>query len=92
MEGKGFFADEPKKYQGGTTVSPNKSTQASSGHVGFSTQTRLLFDREIKKLLRDRLGFVIRVCSNSAFGLLFGLIFMNVGRSDYVAYPEVMAS
>ena len=98
LEGKGFFADESKKNVdrkmsiGGTNRSVSSSANAMLGHVGFSTQIRLLFDRETKKLLRDKLGFVIRVCSNTAFGLLFGFIFMDVGRSDYEAYPEVMAS
>lgn len=71
-----------------TTDAANAKTE----HVGFATQTRLLFDREFKKLFRDKFAFVIRVTSNMAFGLLFGLIFMSVGRSDYIKYPEVMAS
>ena len=57
---------------------------AMTQHVGFATQIRLLFDREFKKLYRDKLAFVIRVVSNLSFGLLFGLIFFGVGRSDYV--------
>lgn len=69
-----------------------ETTDTMMEHVGFGTQTRLLFDREFKKLFRDKFAFVIRIVSNTAFGLLFGFIFMNVGRSDYVQYPEVMAS
>ena len=92
----GFFSDEPQKIELAIDKTNRSSVSASASstmeHVGFATQTRLLFDREIKKLLRDKLGFVIRVSSNTAFGLLFGFIFMNVGRSDYIAYPEVMAS
>ena len=38
------------------------------------------------------MSFVIRIVVNLAFGLLYGSIFLNVGRSDYDYYPEVMAS
>jgi len=75
-----------------SNVTGSVMSKAMTEHVGFTTQASLLFSREIKKLYRDKFGFVIKVCSNLAFGLLFGLIFMDVGRSDYVAYPEVMAS
>lgn len=61
-------------------------------HVGLAIQTRLLFDREIKKLCRDKFSFVVRIGSTTVFGLLFGLIFLNIGRAYYVVYPEVMAS
>jgi len=73
-------------------VTTNGSTSYVIKHVGFATQTRLLFDREIKKLYRDKFSFVIRVGSTTVFGLLFGLIFLNVGKSYYIDYPEVMAS
>ena len=55
-------------------------------------QTRYLFDREFKKLVRDKLAIVVRVGSTFMFGLLFGLIFLGVGRSDYAMYTEVQAS
>jgi len=73
-------------------VTTNGSTSYVIKHVGFVTQTRLLFDREIKKLYRDKFSLVIRVGSSTIFGLLFGLIFLNVGKSYYIEYPEVMAS
>ena len=79
-------------FERANTSASAATVAAMTEHVGFATQTRLLFDREIKKLFRDKLAFVIRVVSNLAFGLLFGLIFMDVGRSDYIAYPAVMAS
>ncbi len=98
LESAGFFenAADKKALQQSRRIlraSTTASTAAAmTEHVGFATQIRLLFDREFKKLYRDKLAFVIRVVSNLSFGLLFGLIFFSVGRSDYVLYPEVMAS
>ncbi|KAL3808107.1 hypothetical protein ACHAXA_001013 [Cyclostephanos tholiformis] len=75
-----------------TIASSDGSTRAVAEHVGLVVQTRLLFDRAIKQLFRDKLSFVIRIVVNLAFGLLYGCIFLSVGRSDYEYYPEVMAS
>mmetsp|Transcript_1286 Transcript_1286/g.2318 ORF Transcript_1286/g.2318 Transcript_1286/m.2318 type:complete len:299 (-) Transcript_1286:46-942(-) len=90
----GFFEDEQKDQQQpkNTAVAMAQSTSAISGHVRFTTQTRLLFDREFKKLYRDKLAFVVKVVSNLAFGLLFGLIFLGVGKSSYSTSPEVNAA
>lgn len=94
LEKMGFFEDEQKDQQQpkNTAVAMAQSTSAISGHVRFTTQTRLLFDREFKKLYRDKLAFVVKVVSNLAFGLLFGLIFLGVGKSSYSTSPEVNAA
>ena len=106
MDEAGFFAagtngGDNKQHEGPKTITSNSNTitketnkTASSlnNHVGFGVQTRLLFDREIKKLWRDKFSFLTRVGSSVVFGLLFGFIFLNVGKSSYEDYPEVMAS
>lgn len=100
LENAGFFDKSASgNDRSRASAAPNRTVTSSTTtappdtqHVGLGVQTRLLFEREIKKLLRDKFAFVIRVTSNTAFGLLFGFIFMSVGRSDYVEYPEVMAS
>lgn len=94
LEKMGLFDDEQKDQQQlkNAPVARAESAIATLEHVGFATQTRLLFDRELKKLFRDKFGFVVKVVSNLAFGLLFGLIFLGVGKSSYVLYPEVTAS
>ena len=104
LESKGFFDNENKQKQqnsngriSGTNKSamptaPNNNTTKPTEHVGFAVQTKLLLERELKNLVRDKISFVIKVVSNLAFGLLFGLIFFQVGKSDYMPYPEVMAS
>ena len=75
-----------------SAAAANMKAALSVERVGFVTQTVLLFDREIKKLIRDKLSMVIRIGSNVVFGLLFGVIFYQVGEASYVLYPEVMAS
>jgi len=101
LEKVGFFDGKIKKSQqsrnGSNYQSANIAVEGASAlhlieHVGYVTQTRLLFDREFKKLLRDKFSFLVRVGSTAAFGLLFGLIFLQVGQSDYLEYPEVFAS
>ena len=90
----GFFAEEKKVNGINNSAKPSKKSLSTvaTQHVGFMIQTRYLFDREFKNLVRDKLGFVVRVGSTFTFGLLFGLIFLGVGRSDYVMYTEVQAS
>eukprot|EP00536_Pseudo-nitzschia_multiseries_P002974 jgi/Psemu1/295043/fgenesh1_pm.42_\ len=94
LEKKGFFRSEQKKDQkpkkAGLTDALYKTVDLN--HAGFFTQTRLLFDREIKKLYRDKFAFLVQVTSTTVFGLLFGMIFYAVGKSTYSEYPEVMAS
>jgi len=72
------------------------TTAASLGAViqypGMVVQTRLLFDRAMKQLFRDKLAFVIRIVSNVVFGVLFGCIFFQVGESDYETAAQVGAS
>lgn len=96
LEEKGFFAAGQGKDQkcksNSSAVEDTKMALSKMQHVGLITQTWLLFDREIKKLYRDKLSFVVRVVSAAIFGLLFGLIFHQVGKSSYLEYPQVMAS
>jgi ABC-type multidrug transport system ATPase subunit/ABC-type multidrug transport system permease subunit len=102
LEGSGFLARdgggmgrlEEKTSMLDDTYRTNETIVVASTaeHVGLALQTRLLFDRAFKQLLRDKLSFVIRIVVNLAFGLLYGCIFLNVGRSNYDYYPEVMAS
>jgi len=90
----GFFVEKSKANQVDNTKAPKKKNQATvvTQQVGFMIQTRYLFDREFKNLVRDKLAIIVRVGSTFTFGLLFGLIFLGVGRSDYVMYTEVQAS
>jgi ABC-type multidrug transport system permease subunit len=94
LENAGFFqkSDTSRDMTTASPVLANKTASSATEHVGLAVQTRLLFDRELKKLFRDKLSFVIRVASNTVFGLLFGFIFFKVGESTYVPYNVVMAS
>merc|ERR1712194_342103 len=92
LEKLGFFgAHEPNNTSVDKTQ-PDEVMTPAGAHVGFATQIRLLFKRELRKLFRDKFGFVVKVASNLAFGQLFGFIFLGVGRSSYVLPPEINAS
>jgi hypothetical protein len=45
----------------------------------------------MKQLVRDKLAFITRIGSNVVFGLLFGCIFFQVGKSDYETAAQVGA-
>ena len=94
LEKVGFFGDESNTLTAPPAdgTASNYETPAAARRAGFNTQIRLLFGRELKKLFRDKFGFVVKVVSNGAFGLLFGLIFMDVGRSSYAVSPEINAA
>lgn len=95
----GFFDSEIKmNVQSITQVEERpldiitKANLTSMERVGFMTQTRLLFGREIKKLYRDKASFIVQLSSSAVFGFLFGFVFLQVGESSYFDYPDVMAS
>lgn len=100
LEAAGFFDENVLPSQsgkvdakeGGAFTDSANLAASSDNHVGFMKQTRMLFDREVKNLVRDKLALVIRVGSTVAFGLLFGLIFFGIGRSDYIVFAEVQGS
>merc|ERR1712232_879907 len=105
LEAAGFFdgSNELTKStrSSGEDEQPSQETEVAAAatkqfddieRVGFLVQTRYLLDREIKNLVRDKFAFLVRVGSSMVFGLLFGFIFMNVGRSDYENFEEVQAS
>jgi len=50
--------------------------------VGWPTEIFLLFGREMKRLRRDRLALLVRVGSTGFFGLFYGLIYLNIGKTD----------
>ena len=77
----------------GRRLKDSASREATaSQHVGFVQQTRLLYGRETKNLVRDKGAIMIRISSNLVFGLLFGLIFYGIGRSGYDEPAEVQGS
>jgi ABC-type multidrug transport system permease subunit len=51
-------------------------------HAGWMTQCRLLFSRELCQLIRNRGAFMIRIGTTIFFGLLYGLIYFDIGKED----------
>ena len=60
--------------------------------VGIGVQTKFLVERELKTLYRDKITFVVKISSSTVFGLLFGMIFYQIGNNSYEDYAEVMGS
>jgi ABC-type multidrug transport system permease subunit len=50
--------------------------------VGLMTEIRLLFGREMKRLHRDKLAVSVRILSTGFFGLFYGLIYLDIGKTD----------
>ena len=86
----GFFEDESKGIDTNDNIKSSRKARRNASyaakqakvvkHVGLLTQTRLLFKREINNVVRDKASLLARVGSTLIFGLLFGLIFLSVGR------------
>ena len=50
--------------------------------VGWPTEIMLLFGREMKRLRRDKMAILVRVGSTGFFGLFYGLIYLDIGKTD----------
>ena len=66
LRSAGFFEKESAISNDVNVSTPVKTTKKSRSTVstqqaGFMTQTRYLFDREFKNLVRDKLAIVVRV-------------------------------
>jgi ABC-2 type transporter len=92
---KGFFSVDSREMGDAYTseIGKNALGITTTGHddvegntdnlrPGMVTQTRLLFDRELKNLRRDVAAVGARFGLTIFLGLLVGVIFLNVGASD----------
>lgn len=63
-----------------------KSSSSDGGgekmKVSFSTQVGLLFNREIKNMIRDKASLGARFGITIFLNILFGVIFLDVGKTD----------
>jgi ABC-type multidrug transport system permease subunit len=63
-------------------VQVDRDNERPIRRVPWTTEIEVLFDREMKHLRRNKAAFLIRVVSAGCFGLLFGLIYLDVGKTD----------
>ncbi|KAG7372547.1 ABC transporter [Nitzschia inconspicua] len=87
LEEAGFFQEDAKKIKNediydSQLEEKNGARKLLVHHVGLSTEIRLLFGREMKRLRRDKLAVTVRVLSTGFFGLFYGLIYLNIGTTD----------
>jgi ABC-type multidrug transport system ATPase subunit len=65
---------------------------AGETHVGFSVQTTLLFQREVKNVFRATHALKARVMMTCLISLVIGFIFYNVAETDYTDFINVQST
>jgi len=71
----------PDKLQDSAVPNNPWSTKGVQ-RVGWRTQINLLLTREFKHLVRDKGAFMIRMGTTAFFGLLYGVIYLDIGNTD----------
>jgi ABC-type multidrug transport system permease subunit len=87
LEQAGFFQNDANKIQNEQIYETlrednNVKTKTVIHRVGPTTEIRLLFGREMTRLRRDRMAVLVRLVSIGFFGLFYGLIYLDIGKTD----------
>lgn len=94
LEKKGFFSDHPPKLlpppQSESSVVLGDNVRDSQPAekvqdlrpVSFSTEVLLIFTRELKGMTRNKKPLAMRTVFSVVLGLLVGIIFLRVGKTD----------
>jgi hypothetical protein len=87
LEQAGFFQIDANKIQNEEVYETqreanNVKPKPVINRVGPATEIRLLFGREMKRLSRDRMAVLVRLGSIGFFGLFYGLIYLDIGKTD----------
>jgi hypothetical protein len=89
LEEAGFFKPDATKvkneeiYDSQRDVDPTAVRHKKLIHkVGWPTEITLLFGREMNRLRRDKMAILVRVGSTGFFGLFYGLIYLDIGKTD----------
>lgn len=101
----GFFDEQPPSLelqQSSLSVKERKQQQRESIHsimrhktvkkVGPLVQTRLLFQRELRNLRRNKKAIKARVGMTTVISLLGGIIFYQVGNSDVTVFINIQST
>jgi len=91
LEKAGFYAKDNRGTLVTSTASPIKSDHRIGGSASLLTQISLLFEREWKNAIRNPLAIAINMVMTLFFALVFGLIFLGVGKEDRVDFLNVQA-
>jgi ABC-type multidrug transport system ATPase subunit/ABC-type polysaccharide/polyol phosphate export permease len=80
LETKGFFPKDTRAV----VASTNKElfVVPKTSHVSMMTELSLLLSREKIALLKSPLPMIINVCITGFLALVFGVIFLGIGKSD----------
>lgn len=89
LEAAGFFTHDSVRVASELLYeSPSKvfdeefKVNCEINRVRWPTQLELLFEREIKHVIRDKFSTLVRIMSTAVFGLFYGLIYLDIGTTD----------
>lgn len=71
--------------------SVDPGTEKDTRRVSLWTQTRLLYAREIRNLVRDKISIATRLGITAFLNLLFGIIFQGVGNTSNAEITNVQS-
>ncbi len=80
--GEPFQPGEGKDALGITITGRRAAIEKDEKSVGWSTQTEMLFTREVKNLVRDTAALGARFGITIFLAILIGIIFLHVGKTD----------
>lgn len=86
VKAKETTGEEPSNVLGGTR---NGSTDAKPG---FVVQTQLLFQRELRNLVRDTRSLKTRTVMTMAISIVIGLLFFQIADSDFGEFINIQSA
>lgn len=89
--GEAFTAEEGKDALGITLTRRHRVGTEDTRQVGMSTEIKMLFGREITNLKRDTAAVGARFGLTIFLGVLIGVIFLNVGRSNSAEQQNIQS-
>lgn len=89
--GEAFTAEEGKDALGITLTRRSRVGAEDTRQVGMATEIKMLFGREIVNLKRDTAAVGARFGLTIFLGVLIGVIFLNVGRSDSAVQQNIQS-
>mmetsp|Transcript_8123 Transcript_8123/g.11706 ORF Transcript_8123/g.11706 Transcript_8123/m.11706 type:complete len:636 (+) Transcript_8123:143-2050(+) len=94
LEAAGFFRKDHRAIEDPIVdESPSKDRPGSdTGHVGFATQTKLLYEREVKNFFRAKQAIVARTMMSTLISSLLGCIFLNVAETDFTYFINIQST
>lgn len=92
LEAQGFFEKDPRPEVAVSEQGVEGQKAEKEKHVGFCVQLGMLFRRDVIAVKRDKQILVSRLMLTSFSGVLMGIIFWQVGKSDSANFTVSLAA